>query len=84
MKTADKNYIDDKSIAAGGDALGRVLDGVANIKNGTKGDPDTIINNTYNTNNTTEGGGTKTSTIIIVVAVLLVAVVGVVLFTRKS
>jgi len=81
MKTATKNYIDDKSIAASGDALGRVLDGVANIKNGTKGDPDTIINNTYNT---TEGGtGIKASTIIIVVAVLIVAVVGVVLFTRK-
>lgn len=80
MKTADKNYMDEKSIAAGGDALGRVLDGVANIKNGTKGDPDTIINNTYNT---TESGSSKTSTIIIVAGVLLVAVIGVVLFTRK-
>ncbi len=65
------------TISAGGDAAGKILDGIAHIKNG---DPDNITNNTYNTY---ESNGSNTTTIVIIVAVLIVAVVGVVLFTRK-
>lgn len=85
MKTAtEKLYAEgisqyDSTITAGGNALGQVLNGIANIKNG----PAPVTNNNTYVTNEKDGTGTKTSTIIIVVAVLLVAVVGVVLFTRK-
>ena len=86
MKTARKQYAEGSSTAdminAGGNALNNILNGVANIKNGTTGAPDTYITNNYGSEQ--DGSGSKTSTIVIVVAVLIVAALGVFLFVKNK